>query len=488
MLYKRWGLLCATLLALACNKEIDGGQPTPTPTPTPTPVPVEDKPELKNRSNVEPLVEVLPGFSDLKLYTLISSSDTIAASPDFVYGGTPDGSGMLRNPDGSGYVLVNNHENVFSVSRLYLDKKLNVTRGEYILNNDGAMFRLCSGSLATPQEHGFSSPVFLSTGESNPNAMTHALDPLGAAEPSNKNRVKPALGKFSGENAVPLSKDAFPGKTVIILGEDNANGQVYLYVSDTPGDLEGGKLYTLRRKDQNAIETAMNKGTTYDVEFVEVPNAKSLTGAEIESAVKSMQAVQFGRIEDLDYQKGGGAAARNIFFSATGVPNQPEKTYWGRVYNLKLDAGNPLSGKLSIIGDGADSPGNDLVNPDNICATQNFVYIQEDGSSGYNGAKHDSYIWQYDIAKGTKKPFITMRNRALAGTRFNPSNNTEFGIWEYGAMVDISDVVGVPNTFTLNVQSHSWVENNRFLNPSKAAAAQTYKAGGQTLILSNVPR
>lgn len=478
-------LLCFALMA-GCNKPID--EPIgPAPAPTPAP-PAQETAELKNRSNAETLSELAAGFSGVSIYTLISSSDTIPASPDFVYGGTPDGSGMLKNPDGSGYVLVNNHENLWSVSRLYFDKKLNVTKGEYLLNSDGGMFRLCSGSLATPEEHGFPKPMFLSTGESNDNAMTHALDPLGAADASNTTRVKPALGKFSGENSVPLAKTAFPGKTVIILGEDDAKGQVYLYVSNTPGDLDGGLLYVLRRKDKNAIETDMAKGTSYEVEFVEIPNAKGLTGAEIESTNKALQAIQFARVEDLDYRKGGGAAGREIYFAATGVANQPEKTQWGRVYQLKLDEGNPLSGKLAIVADGADSPGNDLVNPDNICATQNFVYIQEDGSSHYAGTKHDSYIWQYDIAKGTKKPFMTMRNRALSGTKYNPAKDTRFGIWEYGAMVDVSDVVGVPGTFTLNVQSHTWEEGNRFKNPSKASSAQSYTAGGQTLILANVPK
>jgi hypothetical protein len=62
------------------------------------------------------------------------------------------------------------------------------------------------------------------------------------------------------------------------------------------------------------------------------------------------------------------------------------------------------------------------------------------------------------------------------------------GIWEHGAMVDISDVVGVPGTFTINIHAHTWVENDRFLNPSMATSVQSYKSGGQTLILKNVPR
>jgi len=55
-------------------------------------------------------------------------------------------------------------------------------------------------------------------------------------------------------------------------------------------------------------------------------------------------------------------------------------------------------------------------------------------------------------------------------------------------MLDISDVVGVPGTFTINVHAHTWDEGTRFLNPSRATSIQSYKSGGQTLILKNVPR
>jgi hypothetical protein len=447
-----------------------------------------EKPELKNRSNAPAFVEMFPEFSAVKAYTLLSSGDTIKGSPNFVFGGAPDGQGFLKNPDGTGYVMVTNHENTYAVSRVYLDKMLNPVKGEYIVDTDGGMFRLCSASLATPEEHGFPRNTFLTTGESNVNAMTHAIDPLAAADAGNKTRVKPALGKFSGENAVPLPKTAYPGKTVIILGEDASNGQVYLYVSDVPGDLDNGKFYALTRKDKNQIETAITKGSAYDVEFVEVPNAKNLTGAEIENLNTTLRSIQFARVEDLDYRKGGGANGRELYFVATGVSGSPDKTYWGRMYRLKLDANSPLTGKLDVVADGADKPGSDLINPDNVCATENYVYIQEDGDSFFPGATHNSWIWQYNIATGVKKPFMEMKNKDFGGTKYNPTSDMRFGLWEHGAMVDISDIIGVSGAFTINIHPHTWVENDKFLNPSKATSVQAYKAGGQTLIITNVPK
>jgi hypothetical protein len=448
-----------------------------------------DRPEFKNRSNAESFVTIDPAFTSMvSAYTLISSSDTIPGSPNFIYGGAPDGQGFLKNPDGSGYIMVTNHENTWAVSRVYLDKKLNPTKGEYIVNTDGGLFRLCSASLATPEEHGFARPTFLTTGESNVNAMTHAIDPIGVAEPSNQSRVKPALGKFSGENAVPLPKDAYAGKTVIILGEDAGNGQVYLYVSNTVGDLDNGKLYVLRRTSRDQVEKNMTKGNIYTVEFVEVPNAKNLTGTEIENLNTSLGSIQFARVEDLDYRKGNAANGREVYFVATGVSGQPDKTYWGRVYRLMMDAADPLRGRLEVVEDGDLTPGTGIVNPDNVCVTNNYVYIQEDGDSFFPGAAHNSLIWQYDIASGTKKVMLDMKNKALGSTRFNPSNDQRFATWEHGAMIDISDIIGEPNTFLINIHAHTWVEGDRFLNPSKATSVQPYRSGGQTLILKGVPR
>ena len=453
--------------------------------------------EFKNRSITPAFVKMGSDFSNVGVYTLVSSEDSIPNSNNMVYGGAPDGQGFIKNPNGNGYIMVTNHENTWAVSRLYLDKKLNITKGEYIVNTDGGGFRLCSATMATQEEHGFG-PTFLTTGESNVNAMTHAIDPIATADPSNSTRTKPALGKYSGENAVPLTKLAYPGKTVIICGEDASNGQVYLYVSNTVGDLDNGKLYVLRRTDLNQIETAMTWNNYYNVEFVEVPNAKNLTGAEIESLNSSLMPIQFARVEDLDYRKGSAANNRELYFVATGVSGSTEKTYMGRVYQLKLDATNPLKGVLKIIADGDVTPaganvkGSDIINPDNLCATENYLYIQEDGDSFWPEATHNSLIWQYNFATGTKKIFLDLNHKdaSMVGSKYNPAgaNQLKHGIWEHGAMVDISDVVGVPGTFTINIHAHTWVEGDKFLNPSKAVAVQAYKAGGQTLILKNVPR
>jgi hypothetical protein len=127
------------------------------------------------------------------------------------------------------------------------------------------------------------------------------------------------------ENAVPLPKEAFAGKTVIIIGEDDTNGQLVAYVSNTVGDLTNGKLYFLKRTNNDPIETNIAVGQKYDVEFVEIENAKTLTGAQIAALSVTKNAIQFARVEDVDYGKGSASKNRDIYFTATGVSQSDRK-------------------------------------------------------------------------------------------------------------------------------------------------------------------
>lgn len=460
-----------------------------------------DKVKLENYSNEPAFVYMMPGFGNVGISTLISSSDQLRDSPDFVYGGQPDGMGIMKDPTTNGYLMITNHEIMKSVSRIYLDETFRPIKGEYIVDGIGGMTRLCSATLATPGEHGFS--AFLTAGESGENSMVHAINPLGASSmKSDQSRIKPALGKASMENAVPLPSDISRGKTYIVIGEDQSYssrhqsaGQLIMYVSDRVGDLDNGKLYALKRKDGDYKETNIKKGQVYDVEFVEIKNAKNITGAEINQINIDNKALRFSRVEDVDYRKGAGKG-REIYFTATGQSTDKVNpvegfTMWGRVYKLVLNSDNMLTGKLELVAEGDSNPGKDLINPDNLCVTENYVYIQEDGDSYYKASTHDSYIWQYNIATKTYKPFLNMKhNRADEKwqSKYDQTGGAlkAFGTWEFGAMIDISDIIGVPNTFAVNIHSHTW-RNAKFAN-ADGAGVNTSKEGGQTVILTNVPK
>jgi hypothetical protein len=53
-------------------------------------------------------------------------------------------------------------------------------------------------------------------------------------------------------------------------------------------------------------------------------------------------------------------------------------------------------------------------------------------------------------------------------------------------MEDISDVIGVPGTFYVNIHPHTW-QKNAFLN-ADGSGLNTNKEGGQTIIIRNVQR
>ena len=137
---------------------------------------------LQNRSVTPALVNVLPGAAGgrlaanaIHIYSLISSDDQLEQSPNFVFAGSADGSGLLKNPDET-FTLLVNHENNFAVSRVTFDKTFKPVKGEYVLNSDGGTWRLCSATMVTPEEHGFG-PLYLTSGESGEESRTHGLNP-----------------------------------------------------------------------------------------------------------------------------------------------------------------------------------------------------------------------------------------------------------------------------------------------------------------------
>ncbi len=421
--------------------------------------------ELQDYSANPSLLKTMNGFENLKITTLISSDDVLPESPNFIFGAQPDGAGIMKDPSGNGFIMINNHEILQSVSRVYLDKNFKPVKGEYIVDSDGGMTRLCSATLATPEEHGFSKPTFLTAGESGFESMIHAIDPLGAPDKKNKQRTLSALGRWSAENAVPLPKGSYPGKTVILIGEDEGDGQLAMYVSGTQGDLDGGKLYVMKRTNDDPIETSMSKGNSYDVTFVELDNVKTATGIQL--------------------QQQTGVSEADKLTPVSG------KTMWGRVYKLVLDANDPLKGKLEVAVDGEDNPGKSIVNPDNLCVTENYVYIQEDGDSYYKNNDHDGTIWQFAMANKSLKPMLQMNHRrteAAFNSKYNPSNDQRTSSWEYGAMYDVSAFTGISDSFVVNLHPHTWTDA-KYKNADGGEARLTNNSeGGQVVIVRGIAR
>ncbi|MDR6843799.1 hypothetical protein [Flavobacterium granuli] len=449
-----------------------------------------------NQSVTPVLLKKQAGFEKLELFSVISSDDVLAGSPNYVFGGSADGSGLLKNEDGTFTFLVNQEDN-FSVSRITLDKTFKPVKGEYLLNSKGGTWRLCGATMATPAEHGFG-PTYLTSGESGEESRTHALNPYGDVGTASVSKELAGFGRLSAENALPLRKTAFAGKTVVVIGDDDSGtygGQVFMYVANTVGDLTNGSLYMMKRTDGNQREKDMVTGKDYAVSFVKIENHTTLTGAQINAAVNTLSAIKFGRVEDLDYRKGGDAADREIYFNVTGqnmtgTNADASRTKYGRVYKLNLDAANPLVGTLQVLLDGDDRTGiaGKFQNPDNICVTKNYVYVEED-ANGYGDETHDAYIYQYSIATKQLKVVVELDHRRTAtdADKYNVGGTSKFGDWEYGALIDVSEQLGIDDTFLLSVQPHTWT-GDKYKNIDGGGGRPNEKQASQIVLIKGLAR
>ncbi|QLG47101.1 PhoX family protein [Costertonia aggregata] len=468
---------------------------------------------FENKSSLEPLVAITPQFNFVEAYSLISSTDVL--DNGFRLVGAQDGAGFLEDPNSDGYIYMVNAEDDYAVARLKLDKNLNPISGEWVLNSGVADFaRQCSGTMWDTSIHGGTQDLYLSASESF-NYDVKGLDPYQVTPTPTADFGLDALGEFAWENAVPLPRDAYSGKTVIIGGDDDSSGsegQVTLYYSEN-GDqnLNDGKIYVLKFKqisDGNGgvtscmpgtiyNESNLDFGTTYDVEFVEIENGAALTKNEMETACIEVGASAFMRVEDVDYQKGTDADGRNVYFAVTGRgPGRGTYNDWGTVYKLELDEDSPLTGKLTQIVSGNTDTNNmdgnnpQLQSPDNIAVTENFIYYQEDPNSFSRG--HSAYIYQSDLNGNNTKVVLEF----VVRQDLDPTGSTGLS-GEYGALEDISEKVGIPGTFLLNLQPHYW-ESPDFQNvdghdmrtrpEAIEVGAREDDQGGQIVILKGLPR
>ena len=457
---------------------------------------------FENKSSVTPLVALSPQFNYVEAFSLISTPDVIDGT--FQLAGSADGAGFLK--DGDGYIYVVNCEDSYAVARIKFDEFMNPVSGDYLLNSGVADFaRQCSGTMWEAEIHGGSQDIFLSASESIAYDVK-GIDPRVTTPTPTADFGLDALGEFSWENATPLPQNTYPGKTVIIGGDDDSSGsegQVTLYYSESADDdLNNGKIYVLRFKQvsdgaggvQDVIanttynEGDLDFGATYDVEFVEIPNGKDLTKNEMETACTNVFASQFMRVEDVDYQKGSDDNARNIFFAVTGRgPGRGTYNDWGTVYKLELDPASPLTGKLTQIVSGNTDTNNmdgnlaDLQSPDNICVTENFIYIQEDPNSFDRG--HTAYIYQTDINGNNASKVMEFVVRQDLAQNFSTGASGE-----YGSLIDVSDKVGIPGTFILALQPHYWRNDDfRNLDGHQNASFEDNQAS-QIVVLKGLPR
>lgn len=452
---------------------------------------------FKNHSQSPSFFQKEGDFSGVNIYSILSSEDQLSETPDFVYGSMADGAGLMMNDD-STFTLINNIEADYSIARITFDKTFKPVKGEYILNaTASANTAQCSGTLITPEEHGFG-PMYLSGGEwGGASKGVFATDPFRSANEASSPKLLTAMGQWSTENAVPIGKDAFSDKTIVFIGDDHSDnetpsGHLGMYVGNR-GDLEGGKLYTLKVSDSNIqYEMDMEEGVEYDAEFAEMTEtAIDLLDAE----AKAKGAMGFSRLEDIDWRRGSAANQREIYMAVTGRKKDGlvgKGTLYGRIYKVVLNADDPTKGaKITCLldGDKFDGKAKGFHSPDNILVTENYAYIQEDPNGYPDTPDKDHYarLYQYNLNTGELKVVLTCDQVAAAAQGYGPESRT----WEITGMIDISDVVGIDESYLMITQNHGWepADGSAFTDPNaNPDVDNSRKEGSQLFVVTGLGR
>lgn len=477
------------------------------------------------RTTTNSYVKNVPGNGGYEILPLVTVGDEVQLlagdlrtgltkvdGKTFAFAGIPDGLGLFES-GGYNYVFAN-HEIAATnasaisstvpgqikgarVSLLQFDKdwnavggknlietvvdngttySLDTTTGAYIDPLSSAAFsfsRFCSAYLA---EYGFvdkdgkPAPIYFAPEEFSPGGRGFAVSPDGTATALND------LGRYSKENVLAASQYRAENsdKTVLISTEDNADGEVYMFVGqqtqDDPNGFENGELYVMK-VDQASNETLQEgvptgaKWTLVDKDVVVNPDGTVLSKYVNEEG----RSTNFRRPEDIheDPNKPG-----TFYFVTTGGTTTNENPY-GKLYRFSLNPSDPAANinDFELLLSGGPGKG---VSYDNIVVDRNGnIMIQEDESGSENVMKaegRDARIWSYNIASGKMTPVFEIEDTA-GGTLQDPGT----GIWESSGIIEVNpNAKPGRSSYLFDVQAHS------IKDPK-------YVEGGQLILAKPVP-
>jgi hypothetical protein len=477
----------------------------------------------------------LAGIAVIKPYTvgidgdyhtkrLLTVGDTVPETSDpakqFQLVGIPDGLGAYKARDGSRIVYMS-HElgnTVMSepvlgeplnrgafVSKLVLDRKGKVLSGERAYdqvfvddtpigpaaaadNSTPGFGRFCSGFLAGP-EVGFDRPIYLANEEVAGSASFDGKGGLVVAIFDDEAHGLPDHGRFAWENALVQPGT---GRWTVVMGMEDGpasqdpaqgNSQLYMYVGKKDSSrgasvlerngLVGGTLYVFRSTDPARNSEATFTEGSIQGEWVAIPNARTLTDAQLEAASDAAGAMIFARPED------GAFNPRDhdqYFFVTTG---EGTGNTLGRLLSLDLDPRDPTRPATLTVEYNADqivAAGGDIaISPDNIDTSRDYLMINEDGTTASRAVmaakKRDGSIWRFDLDRDGVDVTSALRVAEL-----NPPGRDRVavnpGIWETSGIIDTADLFG-DDTWLFDVQAH----------PPTAAPGPNTVEDGQLLML-----
>ncbi len=392
---------------------------------------------------------------------------------------------------------------------------LNHETGNEIANPDEdsatAFSRFCSGSFSGRLQ-GLDRPFFFTNEESGLGGVyDNDADggALAVAVVDGKMHTLPALGRVARETTlVQPRRDRF---TVVMSSEDAGYpSYVYMFVGEksrTATDpiekngMASGKTYVLAAKGAGADPTLQaNNGTltqtgaanAIDIEWIEVPGARSLNSNELKVAADAAGGFAMARVEDIEFDPA--KPTRSLFVGCTGGSGA---NTLGRLYEVTMDPVNPTGdGKLGLTynseliakpggtytnvsfgryftanggtqtsaaytgGDvtlGSDYP----VSIDNLAVSKDFIVVCEDRNSPADAIfaqyNRNGGVWTLDRNNGLAAKLQATFNYSYVEGRDNHSALTA-GRWECSGVIDSSSVFG-DGTFVINIQGHGQTVN-----------------------------
>jgi len=470
---------------------------------------------------------LVPVSTDYVIQPLLSVNDEVPNTSDptkkYQMIGIPDGLGAYKGSAGT-TVLFMNHElgntvqsqpNVGGVlqrgafvSRFLLDKKGAVISGEraydkIVSEETGAVLpppqtdnatpglgRLCSGSLSW-REAGFDRPIYFAGEEGSGAGTFDGKGGLATAIFDRELHTLVKLGRFPWENAL-VRPDA--GDTTVIMcmedGPTTPDNQLYMYVGKKirsgnasvlrRNGLDTGRLYAfVANPGSPANEIAFTSGSITG-KWAILPDQTSRTEAMLEADSDAVGAFGFIRIEDGAWSK----TNKNTFYFVTtgsGPGNQ-----LGRGYEVKFSPSNILGTttiKMIYNGDAIAAAGGDIAfAPDNIEVSEDYLMIQEDGTTPsrkeYADRARDGSIWRLDLRNNFAAKRVAELNPpgtvrpGAPGTGQAPPPAVGPGIWESSGIIDATDFFG-KNSWLTVVQAH----------PPAIAPEPTTVEDGQLLLI-----
>ena len=460
-----------------------------------------------------------------------STGFTTNSSKLYAFAGIPDGLGFYQS-GGYNYVFVN-HEisSEFSylnstdpdkikgarVSLYQFDQNWNVLGGKnlietafdpgtnitYTLNKTTGLYesigapalsfsRFCAGYLA---ESGFAgAPIWFAPEESNSASRGWAVASSGTN--SGQAQALNGLGRYAREQVLSASQYRAgnpSGKTVLISTEDNADGEIYMFVGEQtaadPNGFKNGDLYVMK-VDGADFEHQLSGATT--AQWTKVDDAAAVSNGTLLSQYVNAKgrSTNFRRLEDIAEDPNNPGTFYFVTTGATNLPgtnttapitanaataDQAENPY-GRLYRFSLNPNNPTGpiGNFELLVKGGFGTG---VSYDNVLVDSNGnVLVMEDetafGGSLMAAEKREARIWSYNIASKTMKPVFEIDENA-GGAQYN--DPAKKGEWETSGIIEVNpNAQPGRSSYLFDVQAHT-IPGGRYVE------------GGQLILAKPVP-